>query len=150
MFQIAEMLPGILTQLGSEGLNHLKRLANNVVVGNKLLGSVNEEEDDVPNLVENFEDASKQEVDAGDAQKSPVATADGEKAAADGVPSSPEKSTETKIEEVAAEVAAASLEDIKKNDEETTPKKSDDKSKKNEKGSGSSGKKDKQNKDKKA
>lgn len=60
--QIAEMLPGILTQLGPEGLNQLKRLANNVVVGSKLLSSVNED-DDVPNLVENFEDASKKEVE---------------------------------------------------------------------------------------
>lgn len=144
------MLPGILTQLGQEGLNHLKRLANNVVVGNKLLGSVNEEEDDVPNLVENFEDASKQEVVAGDAQKSPVAETEGEKS--EPAVASPEKSaTEAKIEQVAAEVAATSLEDTKKQEEETTPKKSDDKSKKNEKGSGSSGKKDKQqNKDKKA
>lgn len=55
------MLPGILTQLGPEGLNQLKRLASNVVVGNKLLSSVNEE-DDVPDLVENFEEASKNEV----------------------------------------------------------------------------------------
>lgn len=62
-FQIAEMLPGILTQLGPEGLNQLKRLANNVVAGNKLLTSV-AEEDDVPNLVENFEEVSQKDVEA--------------------------------------------------------------------------------------
>lgn len=55
------MLPQILTQLGPEGLQHLKRLANNVVAGNKLLSSVNEEEaDDVPNLVGNFEEVAAQ------------------------------------------------------------------------------------------
>lgn len=133
------MLPGILTQLGQEGLNHLKRLANNVVVGNKLLGSVNEEEDDVPNLVENFEDASKQEVGTGDAQKSPEVAPPAEKPATETTKTEQQPAT---VEEVV---------ETKKSDEETTPKKSDDKSKKNEKGSGSSGKKDKQqNKDKKA
>lgn len=53
------MLPNILTQLGPEGLNHLKRLASNVVANNKLLV----EEEDVPDLVENFEEASKKEVE---------------------------------------------------------------------------------------
>lgn len=48
------MLPGILTQLGPEGLNHLKRLANDVVCNEKLLN----EEDDVPELVENFEEVA--------------------------------------------------------------------------------------------
>lgn len=54
------MLPGILTQLGPEGLNQLKRLANNVIAGNKLLSSV-QEDDDVPALVENFEDTAKKD-----------------------------------------------------------------------------------------
>lgn len=53
------MLPGILNQLGPEGLNQLKRLANNVVA-NKSLNAV-PEEDDVPNLVENFEEVSQKE-----------------------------------------------------------------------------------------
>lgn len=60
-FQIAELLPGILTQLGSEGLSHLKRLANNVVAGSKVLGSVQEEDakdEDIPDLVENFENVA--------------------------------------------------------------------------------------------
>lgn len=60
------MLPGILTQLGPEGLNQLKRLANNVIAGNKLLSSV-QEDDDVPALVVNFEDAAKKDDNAGQA-----------------------------------------------------------------------------------
>jgi nascent polypeptide-associated complex subunit beta len=154
--QIAEMLPGILSQLGQEGLAHLKRLANNVV-GNKVLGSVNEEEDDVPNLVENFEDHASKEA----GEKKPAAEETAEKpaepAAATPAPASADsnaektveetKTAETKVEEVTAKVADASLEG--KTEQETTPKKSEDKSKKAEKGS--SGKKDKQqNKDKKA
>lgn len=71
-FQIAEMLPGILTQLGPEGLNQLKRLANNVVAGNKLLTSV-AEEDDVPNLVENFEEVSQKDEAAKKSEAAKVA-----------------------------------------------------------------------------
>lgn len=54
------MLPNILTQLGPEGLNHLKRLASSVVSNNKQLLI---DEEDVPDLVENFEEASKTEID---------------------------------------------------------------------------------------
>ncbi|KAI5631010.1 NAC domain-containing protein [Phthorimaea operculella] len=54
--QIAEMLPGILSQLGPEGLNQLKRLASSVAAPKPL-----EEDDEVPNLVGNFDEASKQE-----------------------------------------------------------------------------------------
>lgn len=54
--QIAEMLPGILSQLGPEGLTQLKRLASSVAAP-KLL----DEDDEVPNLVGNFDEASKQE-----------------------------------------------------------------------------------------
>lgn len=46
--------------MGSEGLSHLKRLANNVV-GSKVLGSVQEEDgkdEDIPDLVENFENVA--------------------------------------------------------------------------------------------
>lgn len=55
--QIAEMLPGILSQLGPEGLNQLKRLASSVAAPTKPL----DEDDEVPNLVGNFDEASKQE-----------------------------------------------------------------------------------------
>ncbi|XP_063369025.1 transcription factor BTF3 homolog 4 [Cydia amplana] len=54
--QIAEMLPGILSQLGPEGLNQLKRLASSVAAPKPI-----EEDDEVPNLVGNFDEASKQE-----------------------------------------------------------------------------------------
>lgn len=48
--QISEMLPGILTQLGPDGLVQLKKIANDIVSSKKLA-----EDDDVPELVDNFE-----------------------------------------------------------------------------------------------
>merc|ERR1712236_206681 len=66
--QITEMLPGILNQLGAESLTHLKRLASNVSGGQGMGGmegaggAMDEEEDDeVPDLVENFDEVSKNE-----------------------------------------------------------------------------------------
>merc|ERR1712154_480764 len=56
--QITEMLPGILNQLGAESLTHLKRLASNVSGGAGMggmdgtAGTMDEEEDEVPDLVE--------------------------------------------------------------------------------------------------
>jgi len=60
--QITEMLPGILNQLGAESLTHLKRLASNVT-GGAGLGEVagDDDDDEVPDLVENFDEASKDE-----------------------------------------------------------------------------------------
>merc|ERR1719309_503647 len=60
--QITEMLPGILNQLGAESLTHLKKLATGIHTAPK--DSVEDEEDDdeVPDLVENFDEASKAEV----------------------------------------------------------------------------------------
>jgi len=61
--QITEMLPGILNQLGAESLTHLKRLASNVT-GGAGLGDVaggEDDDDEVPDLVENFDEASKDE-----------------------------------------------------------------------------------------
>ncbi|XP_067007793.1 transcription factor BTF3 homolog 4 [Anabrus simplex] len=58
--QITELLPGILSQLGPEGLTQLKRLAS---VANSAGGKASiEEDDEVPELVENFDEASKEEV----------------------------------------------------------------------------------------
>ncbi|VVD02261.1 transcription factor BTF3 homolog 4-like [Leptidea sinapis] len=51
--QIVEMLPGILSQLGPEGLNQLKKIASSV--------AALDEDDEVPNLVGNFDEASKKE-----------------------------------------------------------------------------------------
>merc|ERR1711874_498838 len=65
--QITEMLPGILNQLGSESLTHLKSLVTNSITsplsGGGAGGAGDEEEDDdeVPDLVENFDEASKSE-----------------------------------------------------------------------------------------
>ncbi|CAK5077956.1 unnamed protein product [Meloidogyne enterolobii] len=49
------MLPGILNQLGAESLAHLKKLANNVTTQYK------PSDDDVPELVGDSEEASKNE-----------------------------------------------------------------------------------------
>jgi len=62
--QITEMLPGILNQLGAESLTHLKRLASNVTGGTGLEAAAEageEDDDEVPDLVENFDEASKDE-----------------------------------------------------------------------------------------
>lgn len=52
------MLPSILTQLGSEGLTHLKRLANDVVANSKLA------DEEVPDLVENFEETANKDIES--------------------------------------------------------------------------------------
>lgn len=54
------MLPSILTQLGPDGLKHLKRIASDVVA-NKL--STNAVDDEVPDLVENFEETANKEIE---------------------------------------------------------------------------------------
>ena len=73
------MLPGILNQLGAESLTHLKRLASNVSGGQGMggmdgtAGTMDEEEDDeVPDLVENFDEVSKNETATEDAKISQV------------------------------------------------------------------------------
>jgi len=77
--QITEMLPGILNQLGAESLTHLKRLASNVSGGQGMGGmegaggAMDEEEDDeVPDLVENFDEVSKNETATEDAKISEI------------------------------------------------------------------------------
>ncbi|XP_060559326.1 transcription factor BTF3 homolog 4-like [Ruditapes philippinarum] len=70
MKQISEMLPGILNQLGAESLSSLKKLASTVAGGDFLRGGDSSkpntediDDDDVPELVENFDEASKGEGD---------------------------------------------------------------------------------------
>merc|ERR1712154_111510 len=77
--QITELLPGILNQLGAESLTHLKKLASNVTGGQGMggmdgtAGTMDEEEDDeVPDLVENFDEVSKNETATEDAKISEV------------------------------------------------------------------------------
>jgi len=71
--QITEMLPGILNQLGAESLTHLKRLATNVGGASEGAGAQEEEDDDeVPDLVENFDEVSKNETATEDAKISEV------------------------------------------------------------------------------
>merc|ERR1712033_7478 len=64
--QLTEMLPGILNQLGTEGLTNLRKLAERLphtrldpTVENDAAG-----DDDVPDLIENFDEASKNETTA--------------------------------------------------------------------------------------
>ncbi|CAB1455845.1 unnamed protein product [Pleuronectes platessa] len=65
--QLTEMLPGILNQLGADSLTSLRRLAEalpkQATDGKALIATVEEEDedDDVPDLVENFDEASKDE-----------------------------------------------------------------------------------------
>jgi len=69
--QITEMLPGILNQLGAESLTHLKRLASNVTGGaglGEVAGAADDDDDEVPDLVENFDEASKDEKATEDAK----------------------------------------------------------------------------------
>ncbi|KAF4528658.1 hypothetical protein B566_EDAN016605 [Ephemera danica] len=67
--QISDLLPGILNQLGPDGLTQLKRLASSVAnstaaAAAAVKGSAIEEDDYVPELKVNFDEASKTEVAA--------------------------------------------------------------------------------------
>ncbi|XP_055017179.1 transcription factor BTF3-like isoform X2 [Boleophthalmus pectinirostris] len=63
--ELTEMLPGILHQLGAESLTNLRRLAETLPKmdgDNKAPLVAAEEDDEVPDLVENFDEASKNEI----------------------------------------------------------------------------------------
>ncbi|XP_032264722.1 transcription factor BTF3-like [Phoca vitulina] len=64
--QLTEMLPRILNQLGADSLTSLRRLAEALptqsVDGKAPLVTREEEDDEVPDLVEDFDEASKNEV----------------------------------------------------------------------------------------
>merc|ERR1711983_728473 len=77
--QITDLLPGILNQLGAESLQHLKKLASNVPTADGVDGTLDagkdDDDDDVPDLVENFDEASKNESNkdkSGEAQAAAV------------------------------------------------------------------------------
>lgn len=55
------MLPNILQQLGPEKLTQLKKIASNLAT-TSAAGNENDD-DDVPELTENFDEASKTEVE---------------------------------------------------------------------------------------
>merc|ERR1719421_1583323 len=55
--QLQELLPGIINQLGADNLMNLKRIAEQMGASGKSGG---DDDDDVPDLIENFEDVSKQ------------------------------------------------------------------------------------------
>jgi len=62
---LTELLPGIMNQLGPDNIDHLKQIADNISHSSQHntntthsnLADVDDE--DVPDLVENFEDVSK-------------------------------------------------------------------------------------------
>ncbi|EGV92785.1 Transcription factor BTF3 [Cricetulus griseus] len=62
--QLTEMLPSILRQLGADNLTSLRRPAEALPkqsVGGKASLAAGEDDDEVPDLVENFDEASKNE-----------------------------------------------------------------------------------------
>ena len=60
--QLTEMLPGILNQLGNEGLSNLRKLAERLPHGRMDTAAENDDGDeDVPDLVDNFDEPSKNE-----------------------------------------------------------------------------------------
>lgn len=162
------MLPGILSQLGNEGLAHLKRLANNVVIGGSHKILEEDEKDDIPDLVENFETVMNTGVEAPKVAATPAATPAAPvatPAAPAATPAAPAaipaaqkpSATDKKVEEIVAATiaeakkpetkpaapAAAPVED-KKDAKKETPKKADKKS--NEKGAGGGNKQSGKNK----
>lgn len=54
--ELQELLPGIINELGSENLDNLKEIAGSFGGADAGAG---DDDDDVPDLVENFEEASK-------------------------------------------------------------------------------------------
>ncbi|XP_002734853.1 transcription factor BTF3 homolog 4-like [Saccoglossus kowalevskii] len=65
--QLAEMLPGILNQLGADSLSNIRKLAEKLPVqetAERILhpsDDIDEDDEDVPDLVENFDAPSKEE-----------------------------------------------------------------------------------------
>ncbi len=58
ILELTDMLPTIMQQLGAENMWNIKNLANSLNLGQKAAETA---DDDVPELVENFDEASKNE-----------------------------------------------------------------------------------------
>eukprot|EP00617_Octactis_speculum_P020552 CAMPEP_0185750716 /NCGR_PEP_ID=MMETSP1174-20130828/9479_1 /TAXON_ID=35687 /ORGANISM="Dictyocha speculum, Strain CCMP1381" /LENGTH=166 /DNA_ID=CAMNT_0028427353 /DNA_START=351 /DNA_END=851 /DNA_ORIENTATION=+ len=61
---LTDMLPGIINQLGQDNLEHIKQIAENMQGGaagptDPIDAEASDDDDDVPDLVENFEDISQ-------------------------------------------------------------------------------------------
>merc|ERR1711997_927145 len=99
--QITDLLPGILNQLGAESLTHLKKLASNVPTADGMddPGNDADDDDDVPDLVENFDECCKNE--AKETIEEVVATPEEPKVEA----------PEAKVEEVVAKVEELKVEE---------------------------------------
>lgn len=57
-FCCLDLLPGIITQLGPDNLNDLKKIYASYQAGDNKTGGAKDDEDDVPDLVENFEEVA--------------------------------------------------------------------------------------------
>lgn len=56
---VQELLPGILSQMGGDSLSMLKRMAESYQTAGGAPGAAGFEDEDLPDLVGNFEEASK-------------------------------------------------------------------------------------------
>lgn len=58
--ELQDLLPGIINQLGPDNLANLKKLAETYQGGNPPPGAnADDDDEDVPDLVDNFEEAAK-------------------------------------------------------------------------------------------
>merc|ERR1711997_615665 len=113
--QITDLLPGILNQLGAESLTHLKKLASNVPTADGMddPGNDADDDDDVPDLVENFDECCKNEAKetiekVEEVVEEVVATPDEPK-----VEEAPAVVEEAKVEEVVEKVEELKVEEDK-------------------------------------
>lgn len=85
---MSDNIPGILSQLDTDGLNKLKMFANNMVAKSKMM---NEEE--VPDLVINFEEVAEKEAAQKAAAAAALTAASDESTAAAATETKPEVAT---------------------------------------------------------
>merc|ERR1711936_70447 len=127
--QITDLLPGILNQLGAESLTHLKKLASNVPTADGMddPGNDADDDDDVPDLVENFDECCKNEAKE---------TIEKVEEVVEEVVATPAEAPavveEAKVEEVVAKVEELKVEDKAEETIPETPKVEDKAEKKEE------------------